>query len=74
MLSLAMESDLCTRIKAGSKMVYVKNRSGISGDKGLWAAALLTHNPDKSPQEIAEITGLTVRHVNRVRQELNIQR
>lgn len=72
MLSLAMESDLCTRIKAGSKMVYVRNRSGISGEKGLWAAALLTHNPDKSPQEIAEIISSSVRHVTRIRQELDL--
>lgn len=72
MLSLAMESGLVARIKAASKMVYVKNRTGITGDKGLWAAALLAHNPDQPSQEIAETTGLSKRHVNRIRQELGI--
>ncbi|AQT67927.1 hypothetical protein STSP2_01079 [Anaerohalosphaera lusitana] len=72
MLSLAMENGLCTRIKAGSRMVYVKNRAGISGEKSLWAAALLTHDPGKPPQEIAEVTSCSVRQVNRVRQELSL--
>ncbi len=72
MLSLAMEHGLCTRIKAGSKMVYVKNRANITGDKGLWAAALLTHHPDKSPQEIAEMTALTRNRIYQIKKILQI--
>jgi len=72
MLLLAMENNLCSRIKAGSKMVYVKNRAGISGEKGLWAAALFTHNPDQPSQEIADTVGLTKRRINQIRQDLGI--
>ena len=66
-LELAMERDLVSRIRVGSQMQYVKNRAGVTGDKGLWAAAILAHEPEKSAQEIAQMVGVSERYVRRLR-------
>ncbi|MDD5698895.1 MAG: AAA family ATPase, partial [Victivallaceae bacterium] len=55
-LALAMERELCAKIRTGSKMEYVKKRPGVDGEKGLWVAALLANKPDLTSTEIAEIT------------------
>ena len=67
MLEMAAEQGLVLRIKAGSKMMYVKNRQGFSGDKGQWIAALLTHNPNMDCAEIARLTGVSERYVRRLK-------
>jgi hypothetical protein len=67
MLDLAMERGLASRIRAGSVMVYVKNRYGVTGDKALWAAALLAHNPQASVQDIAGRADISERYVRQIR-------
>jgi hypothetical protein len=70
MLDLAMERGLASRIRAGSAMVYVMNRPGASGEKGLWTAALLSHNPAADAQEIADAVGVSRQYVNQVRRSV----
>lgn len=67
MLEMAAEQGLVVRIKAGSKMMYVKNRDGFSGEKGQWIAALLTHKPNMDCAEIARLTGVSERYVRRLK-------
>jgi hypothetical protein len=67
MLDLAMERGLASRIRAGSAMVYVKNRYGVAGDKALWAAALLARNPQANVQEIAKQVDISQRYVRQIR-------
>ena len=43
MLELAQENKTVCKIKAGSKMQYVKYRPGFNGDKGQWVAALIAN-------------------------------
>lgn len=69
-LALAMERELCVRIRTGSKMQYVKRRGNIDGDKGLWVAALLSNKPDLSSSEIAEITEVSRQYVNKLKRDL----
>ena len=69
-LTLAMERELCARIRTGSKMQYVKRRGNIDGDKGLWVAALLSNKPDLSSSEIAEITEVSRQYVNKLKRDL----
>ena len=67
LLDLAMERGLASRIRAGSSMVYVKHRSGITGDKALWAAALLDHDPQANVQDIAKQVDISERYVRQIR-------
>jgi hypothetical protein len=67
MLQMAEEQKLISRIKAGSKMLYVKNREGFGNEKGQWAAALLANKPALSAAEIARITDTTERYVRRLK-------
>jgi len=67
MLELAMERGLVSRIRAGSRMVYVKNRPGANGEKGLWTAALIAHDPSADTQGIADVVGVSRQYVNQVR-------
>jgi len=69
MLDLAMERGLASRIRAGSAMVYVKNRFGVTGDKALWAATLLAHDPQANAQDIADEVGVSERYVRQIRAE-----
>ncbi|MCC5828946.1 MAG: AAA family ATPase [Phycisphaeraceae bacterium] len=69
MLDLAMERGLASRIRAGSAMVYVKNRPGLTGDKALWTGALLARQPDASAQDIADEVGVSERYVRQIRAE-----
>ena len=70
MLDLAVERGLSHRVRQGSYMVYIANRPGVTGDKGLLTAALLAHRPDASAQDIADEAGVTKRYVNQVRSEI----
>ncbi|MBI1338290.1 MAG: AAA family ATPase [Phycisphaera sp.] len=67
MLDLAMERGLASRIRAGSAMVYVQNRYGVTGDKALWAAALLAHDPQANVQDIAKQVEISERYVRQIR-------
>jgi hypothetical protein len=69
-LVLAIDRGLCSRIRTGSKMQYVKNRNGVDGEKGLWVAALLSNKPDLSPSEIAEITEVSRQYVYQIKHDL----
>jgi hypothetical protein len=69
MLDLSIERELAARIRIGSQFQYVKCRPGCKGDKALWVGALLAHNPDTDPQEIAEMTGVSERYVRQIRNE-----
>jgi hypothetical protein len=68
-LNLAMERGLVFRIRTGSHMRYVKHRPGVSGDKAMWTAALLAHNPDGNVSEIAQTVGASERYVRQIRNE-----
>jgi hypothetical protein len=70
MLDLAIERGLVARIRTGSQMRYVKNRPGVSGDKALWTAALLAHDPDGNAQDIAEAVGVTRQYINQIRRSI----
>ena len=70
MLDLAIERGLATKIRIGSYMRYVKNRPGITGDKALWTAALLAHDPDGDTSEIAKTVGATRQYVNQIRRSV----
>ena len=67
LLELAMERGLAARVRIKSSMQYVKNRPGASGEKGLWTAALLAHDPTANAQDIADVVGATRQYVNQVR-------
>jgi hypothetical protein len=69
MLEMAMERGLVSRIRAGSNMRYVKNRPGSSGDKALWTAALLAHDPQPDLAAIAQTVGATERYVRQIRNQ-----
>lgn len=69
-LELAMERGCISKIRAGSQMRYVKNRPGITGDKGLWAAAILEHEPGSDTQEVAEVTGTSRQYVNQIKRNM----
>jgi len=69
MLDLAIERGLVARIRTGSQMRYVKNRPGLSGDKALWTAALLAHDPNAEAQQIASRVGVSERYVRKIRNE-----
>ncbi len=69
-LALAMERELCAKIRTGSKMQYVKNRPGVDGEKGLWVAALLANDPGLSVAEIAEITEVSRQYVYKTKHDL----
>lgn len=71
-LDLAMDRDYVSRIRIGSQMRYVKNRPGVSGDKALWAAAILEHEPDCDPQEVAEITGTSRQYVYQIKRGMPV--
>jgi hypothetical protein len=71
MLALAMDRGLCVKIRTGSTMQYVKNRSGADGEKGLWVAALLANNPDLSSTEIAGMTGASRQYVNKLKRNFH---
>jgi len=70
MLDLAVERGLAAKIRIGSYMRYVKNRPSVSGDKALWTAALLAHDPDGNAREIAETVGATRQYVNQIRRSI----
>ncbi len=70
-LVLAMERELCVKIRTGSKMQYVKKRHGVDGEKGLWVAALLSNKPDLSSSEIAEITEVSRQYVNKLKRDFS---
>jgi hypothetical protein len=70
MLDLALERGLATKIRIGSYMRYVKNRPGVTGDKALWTAALLAHDPDGDTSEIAETVGATRQYINQIRRSI----
>lgn len=67
MLELAQENKTVCKIKAGSKMQYVKYRPGFNGDKGQWVAALMANKPDMDIAEIAQKTGASERYVRLVK-------
>lgn len=67
MLELAQENKTVCKIKAGSKMQYVKYRPGFNGDKGQWVAALIANKPDMDIAEIAQKTGASERYVRLVK-------
>jgi len=67
MLDLAMERGLASRIRAGSAMAYVQNRHGVTGDKALWTAALLAHDPQANVQDIAKQVDISERYVRQIR-------
>ncbi len=67
MLDLALERGDVIRMRAGSRMKYVMRRPGVSGEKGLWTAALLAHDPDANVQEIAQEVGVSERYVRQIR-------
>lgn len=67
LLELAMERNLVSRIRVKSAMQYVKNRPSVSGDKALWAAALLAHDPAASAQDVADTVGISERYVRQIR-------
>jgi hypothetical protein len=67
MLEMAAEQELVLRFKAGSKMLYVKNRDGFGGEKGQWAAALLANKPTLNAAEIARITDTSERYVRKLK-------
>ncbi len=69
-IELAQDRELITRVQVGSKMKYVKNRAGVSGDKSLIIAAVLENNPLKGAQEIAENIGVSDRQVRRIAAEI----
>ena len=70
MIDLAIERGLATKIRIGSYMRYVKNRPGVSGDKALWTAALLAHDPDGNARDIADTVGATRQYVNQIRRSI----
>ena len=70
MLDLALERGDAARLRVGSRMKYVMARPGISGEKALWAAAVLTHEPDTDMSELAETVELSERHLRRIKAEL----
>jgi len=67
MLLLAEDRGLVTTITTGSTEQFVAIRPGISGEKGYWAAALLTHELEPNTAEIARKTGASERHVRRIK-------
>jgi len=67
MLELAIERGLVAKIRVGAYMRYVKNRPGMNGDKALWTAALLDHDPEVSVQEVAQQVGISERYVRQIR-------
>jgi len=69
MLDLALERGLAAKIRVGSYMRYVKTRPGLSGDKALWTAAILAHDPDADVQEIAGEVGVSARYVRQIRNQ-----
>jgi len=69
MLDLAIERGDVARIRVGSRMKYVMCRPGISGEKALWAAAVLAHDPDADLNELAQKVGLSERHLRRIKAE-----
>ncbi len=72
MLALAREKGLVEKIKAdGAYLKYVKARSGLTGDKAQWVAALLVNSLGLGIAAIAERTGVTERYVRQVRQQLD---
>ncbi|MFW6366088.1 MAG: molybdate ABC transporter substrate-binding protein, partial [Spirochaetota bacterium] len=56
--------------RIGSRLQYVVCRPGITGEKGLWTAALLSHNPAADAQEIADAVGVSRQYVNQVRRSI----
>ncbi len=52
-------------------MRYVKVRPGVSGDKALWTAALLAHDPDGDTQKVAEAVKATRQYVNQIRRQMD---
>jgi hypothetical protein len=71
-LDLAVERGLASRIRIGAAFEYVKNRPGASGDKALWAAALLVNRPEMTSQQVAEKVGVSDRYVRQVRQGIDM--
>jgi hypothetical protein len=67
LIDMALDKQLVCKIKAGSTMKYVKHRTGYSGDKGQWVAALLANKSSMSPEEIAHITGASERYIRMVK-------
>jgi hypothetical protein len=51
-------------------MKYVIRRPGVSGEKALWTAALLAHDPDANAQEIAEQVDASRQYVNQIRRQM----
>ncbi|MGC9420900.1 MAG: hypothetical protein ACP5EN_18200, partial [Rhodovulum sp.] len=70
LLDLAMERGLVERVRIKSAMQYVVNRPGANGEKGLWTAALLAHDPAADAQEIADAVGVSRQYVNQVRRQM----
>jgi hypothetical protein len=72
MLAVAREKGLVQKIKAdGAYMKYVSARSGLTGDKAQWVAALLVNSPGLGMARTAERTGVSERYVRQVRQQLD---
>ncbi len=69
MLDLALERESVIKIRNGSKIQYVKNRPGYTGDKAQLVAAVIAHNPDAPLLEIAEKAGVSERYLRQIRNE-----
>jgi hypothetical protein len=72
MLDLAIERGRVAKIRTGAQMRYVKARPGAAGDKGLWTAALLAHQPDADLQQVAVEVGVSERYVRQIRQGIDM--
>lgn len=70
MLGLALERGDVVRLRIGARMKYVMRRPGVNGDKGLWTAAMLAHDPTVNAQDVADVVGVSKRYVNVVRKEM----
>ncbi|MBS3822105.1 MAG: AAA family ATPase, partial [Phycisphaerae bacterium] len=70
MLELAIERGDVAKLRVGSRMKYVVCRVGITGDKALRAAAILTHEPDIDMHQVAEKVELSQRHLRRIKAQL----
>lgn len=73
MLDLAIDRELVSRIRVGSRMKYVVNRPGVTGEKGLLTAAILARKPDAVAQEIADEVGASKRYVNMIRKSMDLE-
>ena len=69
-LQVAIDRDIVSRIKCGARMMYVKNRGEVTGDKALQTAAMIFHNPEMNSGLIAEKMDVSRQYVNQIRRSL----